>query len=338
MKNFAKKYILPNASAILNIPLWIKLTGQKIIHVFYHTVSDEYLPHINPLYKPKTAKEFKNDMDCLLKYFAPIGINDVLKQVTKEKQIEKPSFHISFDDGLSEVRRIIAPILYQKGIPATVFINSGFVDNNALFYRHKAAVLIDKMNSSDISPAKNCQVETILNVAKIKGNNLKERLLHIDYSQKTILNDIASVLDVDFDVFLKNQRPYLTVEELKELQHKGFTIGAHGIDHPNFTLLNEDEQIRQTEDSIQFVQQHLQEKNRYFAFPFSDLNVSPAFFAYLNSLVDISFGSSVINTEQDSKHIQRIELEATKLSVKKRIKYCYLINFITKKQNRLRLH
>ena len=319
----------------MSIPLWIKLSGQKIIHVFYHTVSDAYLPHINPLYKPKTVKEFKSDIEFMLKHFVPVTVNDVLRHVTKEKQIGNQSFHISFDDGLSEIYHLIAPILYQKGIPATVFVNSNFVNNKDLFYRYKAAVLADKIYNSGISSAQASQIQNIfrdshagsIDLSKISGD-IKDKLLQVTYFQKTILDDIAHVLDVDFNLFLKSQRPYLTVDELKELQSKGFTIGAHSIDHPHYGLLNQDEQIRQTAESIKFVQQHLSEKNRYFAFPFSDSNINPAFFASLNSIVDISFGISGINTEHNGKHIQRIEMERINPSAKKRIKYCYMINFL----------
>ena len=37
----------------------------------------------------------------------------------------------------------MAPILVKKGVPATFFINSGFVDNKALFYRHCESLEIE---------------------------------------------------------------------------------------------------------------------------------------------------------------------------------------------------
>jgi hypothetical protein len=39
------------------------------------------------------------------------------------------------------------PILRRKGVPATVFVNSDFVDNQDLFFRFKAALIIDKNKS-----------------------------------------------------------------------------------------------------------------------------------------------------------------------------------------------
>jgi hypothetical protein len=39
------------------------------------------------------------------------------------------------------------------------------------------------------------------------------------------------VLGVDCDRYLAQQRPYLTTDEVKQLQAAGFTIGAHSVTH-----------------------------------------------------------------------------------------------------------
>ena len=124
-----------------------------IIHPFYHTVSDEYLPHIHPLYTPKNRLEFMKDIDFLSRHFEPVNIDTVYSYVKQMKLPPKNVFHLSFDDGLRGVYDIIFPLLYRKGIPATVFINTGFIDNKELFYRHKVALLINKMKKKELSAA-----------------------------------------------------------------------------------------------------------------------------------------------------------------------------------------
>jgi len=327
MKHFIKNNIFPFTANFLSVSQWIRLTKENMINVFYHTVSDIYLPHINPLYNPKTVKEFKIDIDFLLKHFTPVDINDVFMNVTNEKPIKKPSFHLSFDDGLSEIYTTVAPILEQKGIPATVFVNSDFVDNKALFYRYKAALLIDKILNSKISAQEIEQIQNILNSNSILDNKLIDRILKINYFQQPIIEEIATVLDINFDEYLKNNHPYLTFAEVKMLQNKGFTIGAHSIDHPPLALLSKEEQIRQTVESIKFVQEKFLEKKRFFAFPFSELKVCSELFDY-NRFFDISFGISGIKSEYNSKLLNRIDMEKPDLSAKKNIKRCYLTNYL----------
>jgi hypothetical protein len=99
-----------------------------IIHPFYHTVSDEYLPHIHPIYTPKNRLEFAKEIDFLSRHFEPMDISMVY----------------------SYVKQRALPLLYQKGIPATIFINTAFIDNKNLFYRYKAALLVDKMKKKNL--------------------------------------------------------------------------------------------------------------------------------------------------------------------------------------------
>jgi len=57
--------------------------------------------------------------------------------------LTRQSFFLSFDDGLREPLDIIAPILKQKGVPATFFVNTATLDNLEMLYRHKASLLVD---------------------------------------------------------------------------------------------------------------------------------------------------------------------------------------------------
>lgn len=115
---------------------------------FYHTVSNTELPHIQHLYPIKTAKQFEKDLDFLLQYFEPIAMDTLAKQIQQQKPFDRPSFHLTFDDGLSGCYHIIAPILKRKGIPASFFINSDFVDNQGLFYRYQVSLLLHHLKNS----------------------------------------------------------------------------------------------------------------------------------------------------------------------------------------------
>jgi len=282
---FLKKNILTSCGKIIGIKNLIILSNAQIINVFYHVVSDNYLPYIAPLYKYRNSEAFENDIDFLLKYFQPVSANDVLLHTNGEKVITKPSFHLSFDDGMREIYKVVLPILKRKGVPATVFVNSAFVDNKDLFYRYKAALIVDKEPS------------------------LKNEILKIKYPEREKLDKIAQNLEIDFEQFLKEKRPYLTTQEIKILQENGFTIGAHSVDHPNYYLISEEEQIRQTLESCRFVKENFDEKNLFFAFPFEDVGVENSFFETIYKNVDLTFSTSGISSSQNGKNIGRVAME-----------------------------
>jgi len=301
---FSKQHILPVLSSLIGLNRLITCTKEPLVNVFYHTVSDEYLPHISPLYKFKNTKEFEQDIDFLLKHFQPISIDDVLLHARKEKRIEKPAFHLSFDDGLREVYEVAMPILCRKGVPATVFVNSDFVDNRDLFFRYKAALIADK------------------------NKLMKSEALKIKYPERNFLDDLAQTLYIDFRDFLQKQQPYLTTEQLKSLQKNDFTIGAHSENHPNYNLISEEEQIAQTLNSCAFVRQNFSMERAFFAFPFSAEGVNERFFETIYNDVDLTFDISGINTTHNGRHIARIDMESYGKSAKQCIHRAYLTKFL----------
>ena len=123
-------------------------TGGNLIMPFYHAVQGEQaLPHITRLYTPRSIATFKEDLEFFLKHFEPISLTELIKHVRKGEEPDKPSFFLSFDDGLREVHDLVMPLLLEKGVPATIFLNSDFVDNKELFYRYKLSLLQELLNT-----------------------------------------------------------------------------------------------------------------------------------------------------------------------------------------------
>ncbi|MCF8371740.1 MAG: polysaccharide deacetylase family protein [Bacteroidales bacterium] len=287
----------------------IKISGQKLIMPFYHSVSDVYLPHISNLYRPKTSAEFEKDLDFILKHYEPAGL-DFIKDLDSQKP-DRHCFFLSFDDGLKEVHSIIAPILKRKGIPATVFVNSAFVDNKALFFRYKASLLVDAFQKQKLSDAEKIQVANILDIPESSDVAIRGGILNLKFHQQKKIDALARILEVDFEDYLKNVQPYLSSAEIKELQNEGHTIGAHSIDHPEFRYLPLEEQIRQASVSIQFVKDNFNSKILSFSFPFTDFGVGKNFFQELEKLkiCDLTFGCAGMKLDYQQGHFQRIAME-----------------------------
>lgn len=109
------------------------LRTPPVILPFYHTVSDIPLTHIQHLYKVKNLDQFQRELDFFQKNYTAISVDHLIAYNRGEKTIEQPSFHLTFDDGLKECSKIIAPILKERGLDATFFINPNFIDNERHF-------------------------------------------------------------------------------------------------------------------------------------------------------------------------------------------------------------
>ncbi len=297
MRSITNKLLSFSASFI---PLRVLKSGKNIpiLLPFYHLVSDNRLP-FQRNYNYPTVDRFKTDLEYLLKYFEPVTLEEL-----HHGNIKTNSFHLTFDDGLRSCYEIVATILKQKGIPATFFINPAFVDNKDLFHRYKTSILQEFFEKNN------------LNV------NLENTYADIDSIDET-----AKDVGIDWQEYLANEKPYMNLDEMKQLAKDGFSIGSHSWDHPEFWLLDTERQFEEINESVKWVVDHLSPNVRAFAFPFSDVGVFDEVFEKIKkeNICDITFGTAGIKKELIPDHFQRLAMDLPgRKKIAPRIKSEYL--------------
>lgn len=273
-------------ASLYSLDSLIKKTGHKLLLPFYHIVSDKNPTHIKNLYQPRSVEAFKEDLEFLLENYQSISIQELIKLNKESRTIDENCFHLTFDDGLSEFYTIVAPILKEKGVHATVFLNTDFIDNKELFYRFKASLLYEQLKD-----------ETILSVS---------------YNDKEQLDELAAKNGINFNDYLDKTAPYLTSEQIKELITEGFTFGAHSKNHPLYKNLTEEQQLVQTKESIEIVATKFDLDYKTFSFPFTDDGVSNAFFEEIANDVELTFGCAGVKEDTARNHLQRVAMETEK--------------------------
>jgi len=313
MVGFREKFIYSAGKVINILPanLLQKVSGQRLILPVYHAISDEEMPHIKHLYTVKGVKAFINDLEFLLKYFTPVDYIEFRELIRNNKQPDKPSFLLSFDDGLREFHDVIAPLLLKKGVPAICFLNSGFIDNKDLFYRYKASLIIEKINKET------GLIHKIPHLSGVSQKNVRN-ILSITYKDRQLLDDMVNLIGYSFNDFLVKHSPYLNSQQIRSLIDQGFHFGSHSIDHPEYKYLELQEQLRQTKESIDQICKMFSIDYKAFSFPFTDNNVSIEFFNQIkaNQIADHTFGCAGQKRDIVPNNFQRIPFEMTNLSGK----------------------
>lgn len=264
---------------------------------FYHVVSNHQLPHILN-YPYLNEKQFEQELDFFLKYFKPVSLEYIYQNPKPSEKV----FHLSFDDGLRSCAEIVAPILLKKGIPATFFINSGFVDNKELFHRYKASLILTEMYRHPDTETENLLLE----------NNLTQKnLLQSNFLQRAILDEAAELINLDFNAFLATEKPYLSTAQIKDLSQKGFTIGGHSHKHPEFWKISEKKQFKHVRKSMNWISENINQKIKAFSFPFTDDGVSENLFQGIKdeNICDITFGTAGVKYDDVEMHFQRYVAE-----------------------------
>jgi peptidoglycan/xylan/chitin deacetylase (PgdA/CDA1 family) len=256
---------------------------------------------------------------------------DELKRSTPPGTRKKPAMFLSFDDGLSEIYQIVSPLLIAKGIPAGIFVNTGFIDNRDLFYRYKSSLILERLETIAYSPAITEVLSSRYHLAGNSKNSIRDFLLNISYKNRKELDEIAALVELDFKSFLKVKKPYMTLSQLEELAEKGFYIGSHSIDHPRFSEIDPGERLRQYRESMEFIHRELGTIYGIFSFPFRDDGVPGKFFKDIRKKgmprLDASFGTAGLKNDPLPFHHHRIQMETGKVPAGRYIRgeYMYYI-------------
>jgi peptidoglycan/xylan/chitin deacetylase (PgdA/CDA1 family) len=300
------------------LSLWHALSKVSLIIPYYHIVADADAPHVKHLYVFRNTRQFRADLDFFLANYSPVGLMDVIDHLKAGKALPPKPFLLTFDDGFREMYDVVAPILKEKGVPATFFLATGFVDNLGMAHHNQISVLIEHLIRNPESSALS-QVEKLLNQNSIPGTGMFSRLLAIRYREKKVVGDIAANCGCDLAGYLSAARPYLTSEQIRSLLAQGFTIGAHSVDHPLYSELSLADQLFQTEESLRFVAGRFQVAYRAFAFPHSDSGVGRQFFQRLHGegKLDVSFGTAGMVKHSCAQNLERFTMEKTLLPARR---------------------
>jgi peptidoglycan/xylan/chitin deacetylase (PgdA/CDA1 family) len=325
------KKIFFKASSFIPVELLQKTREMELLLPYEHLVSDERLKHLSHLYPYKNKREFIKDLDYLLSKFNPLNPQDLVSCIKTGKPVPPKSFLLSFDDGLREIYDIVAPILSQKGIPAIFFLNPAFIDNQQLFYRFKLSLIVEHLSHSQNKNEWN-EVERLLDIEGSANDVIKAKILKINYLNKSLADTIGDRLQISFNEYLSNQKPFLDTRQINELINTGFSIGAHSMDHPQYQLLSKEEQIRQTLDSCIYLKKHFNLSYHLFSFPHKDEGLSQDFFDQLISQkeikIDLLFGTQNQQMETRNLVMHRFNAERPGIPISRLIKGVIIYHFL----------
>lgn len=305
-----KKKWVPRICSCIPIDLWHRLTSVNLLVPHWHVVSDKHLPHISGLYQFRTVQQFKADLEFFLRSYTPVSLEDVISHLDGLRELPKRCFLPTFDDGFREIYDVIAPILFEKGIPAVFFLTTAAIDNHELCYPQKKSLLLDALGPQ-VNSVKEQEAARILTGAEISGAVVSKRIRKIFYRQRHLLDELAHVFGCDFSAYVRSVQPYLSTQQVIDLMAKGFAIGAHSVDHPLYPELTLDEQLLQTQQSLSWLSDHFKYRCEAFAFPYMDLGISREFFSkiFVNKTLKVTFGMSGVRHHFFAKNVSRFTME-----------------------------
>ncbi len=172
---------------------------------------------------------------------------------------------ITFDDGYADNLIHATPILQKYGLPATFFIATGFLDggrmwNDTIIESVRAATRLE-INGEFIGLGR-LPIQTI-NDKRAALDRLIPAIKHLPSAQR--IEVVARVAE-SCQAMLPNDL-MLTSNQLRALRNTGMSIGAHTVNHPILTKMDDSAAKREIADSRDFLEGLLGERINLFAYP-----------------------------------------------------------------------
>ena len=206
----------------------------RLLVLCYHRVFER----TDPMYTGDVnADEFVGQMRALLKYFKPIQLGDAVNHLMAGT-LPASAVSVTFDDGYADNYNVALPILEDLGIPATVFVASGFVDGGRMWndtvvealrrsesnYFDATDLGLGKLPTRSISEKADSALRLILRLRRMPGEERDAR---------------AAIIGQESEADLP-QNLMLTSRQLQEMHERGVEIGAHTVSHPILSRIDAD--------------------------------------------------------------------------------------------------
>lgn len=204
----------------------------------------------------------------LRRCYRPVSMAQVAEALATGRPLPPKAIAITVDDGYRDFERA-APIFRAAGIPATIFLVTGFLDRKlwlwwdtldyALRHTQASQLCADGQLFPIVTPQqRHLAFDSI--VTRAKGFPNPQRI--------QFMEDLVRQLQV----VLPEQPPAdygaLEWDQVRELRRQGFEFGAHSATHPILSRLpTPAEQEREIVDSRDRIAQELGEPVRHFCYP-----------------------------------------------------------------------
>jgi peptidoglycan/xylan/chitin deacetylase (PgdA/CDA1 family) len=242
----------------------------------YHRVND----HRDPFFEAMGTAVFQRQVQHLARHYTVLSVEELMDRV-RAGRLPRNAAAITFDDGYRDTLTHAAPILAAHGLPATVFLATGFMGTTEVpWYDRLAGAFKQSPRSHVVAPTgEELPLETVEDrlraLERVRGH-LKS--LSEDQFRRAFHRQLESLGATERQ---STKNAMLSWDDVHALRGLGFCIGAHTVSHPILSRVTPERARAEVLGSREMIQGACGITPRAFAYP----NGGPA--DYTSTVVDI---------------------------------------------------
>lgn len=248
-----------------------RLLKSQVAILMYHRVMPQTDGWSFPLLV--AASDFERQIQYLTREYNVLTLDELAQYIHEHKPLPKRAVVITFDDGYKDNYTYAYPILKKYGVPATIFVTTGYIGGGNLFWWDKVRYVIqhtahkrielDGLGAFSLSST----TERLRAILRIK-----EQLKELPEEEKNLLIErLISVSGVGIPTHLGKEL-ILSWDEIREMCNNGITIGAHTVTHAILTKVSEEQAKYEIMQSKKDIEGKLQKAVTWFAYPNGDFS------------------------------------------------------------------
>lgn len=317
----SKKELLARGLARVGIPAAIlrrKGRAGRVLVLAYHRVCairDEATYPYDPELVSASPEDFAWQMDFVRRHFDPITFRHLIELEEKGLRPPRRALIVTFDDGHLDNYTVAFPVLKSLGMPATIFLSTGYMGAAGTFWFDRVAHLLCRAPAGllDIRevgfaaelrdvPSRREAAESLLRILKrVKDRQRLEALACLE----ALVPCAPEATDGGSGA--------MTWEQVREMQRSGIEFGSHSVTHPVLSNLEDDALQRELTESRRTIEAQTGTACEAFAYPVGSGAFDPRVVAATRQAgyrLGVSYASGVNEIgELDRYAIRRLHVE-----------------------------
>jgi len=228
--------------------------SKPILVVVNHQVSSLFNEEIDCKTDWSSIDLYEKNIQWIVKHYKVISLEQAIYIIRRGKRIREKYAVFTFDDGYASIENALH-ILEKYNLPATIFINTAYLDDKKLSPVN-AVNFIQSKPERELSKLPSELVTACYNIDDVNENNYKKFL---------------EIINQNIDYIRPSVSVYLSEEKLEKLNKDLFTIGLHGHEHLISTFLDKEQFLENVNKNIKALQNYENYKP-FFAFPYGNAN------------------------------------------------------------------
>jgi peptidoglycan/xylan/chitin deacetylase (PgdA/CDA1 family) len=246
----------------------------KVVIITYHRFAANDAPIST------RVSTFAEQLDYLQDHYRVIALSELADYLQKGREVPPGLAVITVDDGYRDFYELAFPMLRRRGLPATLFVVSGFVDGETWLWTDKLRYLTQKTESRIFDAAIfEAAIHGRRFTSQVSGSRLEAsaRISAVlkslpDESKDLAIKRIADSLGVELPERAPEQYAALSWDQIKEIAAAGIEIGSHTTTHPILVRVDRDRVRQELGGSKARLESVIGRKIDLFCYPNGDWN------------------------------------------------------------------